>query len=64
MARKYKLVSLIIRGFANYNDIISQEALWTIGMNIFGSEHLSLDEKYDIFCHCGKTHTDAVRKPP
>lgn len=54
MARKYKLVSLIIRGFANYNDIISQEALWTIGMNIFGSEHLSLDEKYDIFCHCGK----------
>ncbi len=54
LARKYRLVSLIIRGFANYNDVISQEALWTIGMNIFGSGRLSLEEKYDIFCHCGK----------
>ena len=27
--RKYKLISLIIRGFANYNAVISQEALWT-----------------------------------
>lgn len=54
LARKYKLVSLIIRGFANYNGTISQEALWTIGMNLFGSEKLSLEEKYDIFCHCGK----------
>lgn len=52
--RKYKLVSLIVRGFANYNTTISQEALWTIGMHIFGSDKLSLDEKYDIFCHCGK----------
>lgn len=53
-ARKYKLLGLIIRGFANYNDVISQEALWTIGTNLFGSSKLSLEEKYDIFCHCGK----------
>ncbi|MEE0517284.1 MAG: hypothetical protein UC708_05320 [Anaerovoracaceae bacterium] len=53
-ARKYKLVSLIIRGFANYNSTISQEALWTIGMHLFGSPKLSLTEKYNIFCHCGK----------
>ena len=52
--RKYKLISLIIRGFANYNAVISQEALWTIGMNIFGSVSLSPEEKYHIFCHCGK----------
>lgn len=52
--RKYKLISLIIRGFANYNSVISQEALWTIGMNIFGSSELSIEEKYDTFCHCGK----------
>ena len=53
-ARKNKLIGLILRGFANYNPDISQEALWTIGMNIFGSPSLSLTEKYDIFCHCGK----------
>ena len=23
-------------------------------MHIFGSDKLSLDDKYDIFCHCGK----------
>lgn len=53
-ARKYKLVNLIVRGFANYNTTISQEAFWTFGMHVFGSEFLSLEEKYEIFCHCGK----------
>lgn len=52
--RKYKILSLIVRGFANYDDAISQEALWSIGMNLFGSAKLSLAEKYDLFCHCGK----------
>lgn len=32
--RKYKILSLIVRGFANYDDAISQEALWSIGMNL------------------------------
>lgn len=53
-ARKHKLVNLIIKGFANYNRTISQEALWTIGMNIFGSDKLSLEEKHEIFSRCGK----------
>ncbi len=52
--RKYKLVNLIVRGFANYNNIISQEALWAIGMHIFGSDKLDLTDKYQIFSHCGK----------
>lgn len=52
--RKYKLVNLIIKGFANYNSVISQEALWTIGMNLFGSDQLELSEKCRIFRHCGK----------
>ena len=53
-ARRFKLVNLIVRGYANYNNIISQEALWVFGTHIFGSPHLSLEEKYEIFCHCGK----------
>ena len=52
--RKYKLINLIIRGFANYNDVISQEALWTIGNNIFNSQKLTVDEKFEFLCHCGK----------
>ncbi len=52
--RKYRVLSLIVRGFANYESAISQEALWSIGMNIFGSAKLSLSEKYNLFCHCGK----------
>ncbi len=52
--RKFRLVDLILRGFANYNNTISSEALWTIGTHIFGSDKLNLSEKYQIFCHCGK----------
>ncbi len=53
-ARKHKLINLIIKGFANYNSVISQEALWTIGMNIFSSKKLSLAKKHEIFGQCGK----------
>ena len=52
--RKYRIINSIVRGFANYNITVSQEAFWTIGMNIFGSEKLSKDEKYEIYSHCGK----------
>lgn len=52
--RKYHLVDLILRGFANYDNTISSEALWTMGTHIFGSPHLTLEEKYQIFCRSGK----------
>lgn len=52
--RKYRIIGMIMRGAANYNNIISREALWTLGMHIFGSHKLSSEEKYDIYCHCGK----------
>ena len=63
--RKYRVIGMIMRGVANYNNIISREALWTLGMHIFGSPKLSLEEKYDIYCHCGKkilTLYNAVRE--
>ena len=52
--RKYRLINLMVRGFANYDSTISQEAFWTFGMHIFGSDKLSPEEKYEIYCHCGK----------
>lgn len=54
LERKKRMVNLLIRGFANYEDAISQEALWTIGTNFFASQKFSIEEKYDLFCHCGK----------
>ena len=53
-SRKYRVLSLIVRGFANYSPSISREALWSIGRNLFGSAKLSLQEKHDLFRHCGK----------
>ena len=52
--RKFRVVNLIMNGFANYNRIISSEALWTLGTDLLGSAKLSLQEKYEIFSHCAK----------
>lgn len=53
-ARRFRIVNMTVRGVANYNNMISQEALWSIGVHIFGSKQLTLDEKQEIFSHCGK----------
>ncbi len=53
-ARRTRLINMIIRGAANYNRIISQEALWSLGVHVFGSRRLSLEEKARIFRHCAK----------
>lgn len=59
--RKYKILSLIVRGFANYDDAISQEALWEYRHEPpSGSAKLSLAEKYDLFCHWRQAHSDPV----
>ncbi len=52
--RKYKLVNLLLKGFANFNKTISEEALWTIGVHVFGSAKLTLEEKYELFGYCHK----------
>ncbi|MGN0658887.1 MAG: nicotinate-nicotinamide nucleotide adenylyltransferase [Emergencia sp.] len=52
--RRFRLVNLIIKGFAGYNSVTSQEAFWTLGTHIFGSSILSLQQKTEIFQHCYK----------
>lgn len=55
--RKFRLLNLLIKAYAGYNEICSQEALWTIGVDIFGAETLSLEEKAELFRHCCKKLT-------
>ncbi|MDD6043007.1 MAG: hypothetical protein PUB87_04545, partial [Eubacteriaceae bacterium] len=52
--RKKRVLNLISKGFGHYIGEISQEALWTIGVNLFASSKLTLMEKYEIFQHISK----------
>ncbi len=53
-SRRFKLLGKILSGFSNYVEAISQEALWVLGMNIFGSKTLSLEDKHDLFVNSAK----------
>lgn len=52
--RKEILLGMLLRGLANYNEAVSQEAVRVIGQHIFGSPMLSLERKKNIFCRTGK----------
>lgn len=48
-ARKEKLLGMLLKGLANYHEIVSQEAFMVIGQYIFGSSELTQDDKFDTF---------------
>lgn len=52
--RKYRLINLIIKGFAGFDKVTNQEAFWAIGVTIFGSKKMSMEEKAEMFRHCYK----------
>ncbi|MEE0741064.1 MAG: hypothetical protein U0M21_02080 [Emergencia sp.] len=52
--RRFRLLNMILKAFANFNPIVSQEAFWTLGVHLFGSETLSFEEKTELFRHCYK----------
>ena len=52
--RRFRLLNLIIKAFAGFNNLCSQEAFWTLGVRIFGGEVLTLSEKTVLFKHCYK----------
>lgn len=47
--RRETLVGLLLRGLANYDPLVSQEAFHVIGKYIFGNHRLTLEEKNTIF---------------
>ena len=47
--RKTRMLGMLLKGLANYHEVVSQEAIMVTGQYIFGSEELSMEEKYDAF---------------
>lgn len=52
--RKQTLLGMLLRGLANYNEVVSQEAFMVIGQHIFGSSMLDLERKHNIFQRISK----------
>lgn len=47
--RRKTVLGLLLSGMANYRPVVSQEALMVLGHYVFGSPHLGLSEKYDMY---------------
>ncbi|MBN7772899.1 nicotinate-nicotinamide nucleotide adenylyltransferase [Clostridium aminobutyricum] len=47
--RREVMLGILLRGLANYDEIVSQEAFLVIGQSIFGCDELSLEDKKVIF---------------
>lgn len=52
--RKLTMLGLLLKGLANYHEVVSQEAIMVIGQYIFGTGYLSQEEKFDAFKHIYK----------
>lgn len=52
--RRERILGMLLRGLANYNEVVSQEAFLVMGEYIFGSKKLTLQEKYDVFKYVHK----------
>ncbi|MBQ0078787.1 MAG: hypothetical protein KBS66_02700 [Eubacterium sp.] len=49
MARRDKLLGMLLKGLSNYHEVVSQEAFMVIGKFIFACKELSFEQKLDIF---------------
>ena len=47
--RLQKMLGMLLKGLANYHEVVSQEAFMVIGQMIFGNETLSQKEKFYVF---------------
>lgn len=47
--RRDIILGMLLKGLANYRDVVNQEAFLVIGQYIFGSNHLTMEDKYVIF---------------
>nr|WP_315023352.1 hypothetical protein [uncultured Aminipila sp.] len=47
--RRDSMLGMLIRGLANYDEIVSQEAFLVIGQSIFGNNELLLEDKRIVF---------------
>lgn len=47
--RRRRILGMILRGQANYHEVVSQEAFLVLGQYIFGENSLSFHDKYEVF---------------
>lgn len=47
--RKIRMLGMLLKGFVNHQETVSQEAFMVIGQHIFGSGVLKEEEKFDAF---------------
>ncbi len=47
--RKQRIIGMLLKGMSNYAGEINKEAFMVIGQHVFGSEFLTIEEKFDIF---------------
>ena len=43
------MLGMLLKGLANYHEVVSREAIMVTGKYIFGTEELSGEEKFDAF---------------
>ncbi len=47
--RRIKVLGMLLSGLASYDEIIASEAFIVLGHNLFASNRLTLQEKYEVF---------------
>lgn len=47
--RRTRMLGMLLSGLASYDETIASEAFIVLGHNLFASEHLTLEEKYQVF---------------
>lgn len=52
--RQIRMLGILMRGLVNYQEVVSQEALMVIGQYLFGTERMSMEEKFGVFSYIYK----------
>lgn len=47
--RRKKIMGMILKGFANYQENVKREAFWVVGHELFAQDYLSMQEKKNLF---------------
>lgn len=60
--RKKRILGMILKAFANYQENVKREAFWVVGHELFGQNLLSMSEKKEIFAFLGKKMLMLIEK--
>ncbi len=60
--RKKRILGMILKGFANYQENVKREAFWVVGHELFGGDLLTMREKKDMFAFMGKKMLMLIEK--